>query len=177
MKMFFCATAMGLLSLTVGPSPVAAQVQVVEGYTFVRSVAGTSVCLGRWIPPKDAGLPGTCEGQLIDPAHLAAISTRLGADRLEQILVFLAAIDQKMAVNNEQVRQLTEAAARNQAAIDEQVRYLSQLLSQAITERFDALPGEILDNAQFKEELAKLRKNILEEVDKLYSRRPAPPKQ
>lgn len=174
MKTFLCAGAIGLLYLTVSVLPVQSQTQMLEGYTFVGTSRGTAICLGRWVPSRDVALPGTCEGQLLDTSLLTALSARMSADRLEQILIFLAAIDQKMADNNDQVRQLTEATVKTQESIDEQVLRINEFLSDTIARRFDALPREMLDNDLFREELAKLRKDILKEVEKQYSKRPTP---
>jgi hypothetical protein len=45
------------------------------------------------------------------------------------------------------------------------------MLREMITRRFDALPGEILANDQFKEEITKLKEDILKEVEKRYPAR------
>jgi hypothetical protein len=189
MKKCFFAVAAGLIFMAVSASPVRAQAQVVEGYTFVRNVSGTSVCLGRWIPPRSVGLPGRCEGELVDISHLNAVSARMTADKLDQILTFLVAIDDKMATNNDQVSQLIGAATATQASIGEQVRLISEfeqsrieeqqretaaILRETIDERFGELPKAMLESDVFKDELEKLRKDILEEVEKSYVKRVQP---
>lgn len=174
MKTLICVATIWLVFFIVGASAVQSQTQMVEGYTFIRGERGLQVCLGRWVPPRDVAFPGVCDGQVVDVSQLTAISARLSADRLDQMLLALAAIDQKLAANNDQVKQLIEATVNTQTSIDQQVRQFSDLLRETITKRFDALPEEILANDLFKEELTKLKEDILKEVEKQYSRRPAP---
>lgn len=176
MKKLICVTAIWLVFFIAGTSPVQSQTQVVEGYTFMSGDRGPQVCLGRWVPPRDVALPGVCDGQVVDVAQLTAISARLSADRLDQLLLALAAIDQKLAVNNDQVKQLIEATVNTQTSIDQQVKQVSELLSETITKRFDALPEEILANNLFREEITKLKEDILREVEKHYSKQPTPSK-
>jgi hypothetical protein len=174
MKTLICITTIWLVFFVAGVSSVQSQTEMVEGYTFIRGATGPQVCLGRWVPSKDVALPGVCEGQIVDVAQLTAISARLSADRLNQILFALASIDQKLAVNNDQIKRLIEATVNTQTSIDQQVGQVSELLHDAITKRFDALPEEILANDLFKEELTKLKEDILKEVEKHYSKQPKP---
>ena len=174
MKALLCIIIMGVVFFIAGVPPVRSQTQALDGYTLIRGASGTLVCLGRWVPSRDVALPGFCEGQVVDVTQLTAISSRLTADRLEQILLALGSLDQKLAVNNDQVRQLIEATIKTQTSIDEQVRQVSDLLREAITTRFDTLPKEILANDSFRKELEKLKEDILKEVEKNYSRRPTP---
>ncbi len=174
MKTLICITAIVSVFFIVGASSVQSQTQVVEGYTFIRGAMGTQVCLGRWIPPRDVALPGVCEGQIIDVTQLTAVSARLTADRLDRILLALASLDQKLAINNDQVKQLIEANVKTQTSIDQQVRQVSDLLRETIARRFEALPEEILANDLFKKELEKLKEDILKEVEKHYSKQPTP---
>jgi len=172
MKTLICVVTIVSVFFIVGLSSVQCQTQSVEGYTLIRGPSGTLVCLGRWVPSRDVALPGTCEGQVVDISQLTAISSRLTADRLEQILYSLASLDQKMAINNDQMRQLIDATLKTQTSIDQQVGQVSDLLSEAITARFNALPKEILANDAFKKELEKLKEDILKEVEKHYSKQP-----
>ena len=174
MKTLICITTIWLVFFIVGASSVQSQTQVVEGYTFIRGGTGPQVCLGRWVPPKDVALPGVCEGQVVGVDQLTAISTRLSADRLDQLLLALTSIDQKLAVNNDQLKRLIEATVNTQTSIDQQVRQVSEFLRETITKRFDALPEEILANDLFKEELTKLKEDILKEVENHYSTRSTP---
>ena len=118
--------------------------------------------------------PVFCEGQLVDINQLTAVSARLTADRLDQMLLALASLDQKLAINNDQIKQLIESTVKTQTSIDQQVSQVSDLLSEAITERFDATPEKILANDSFKKELEKLKEDILKEVEKHYTKRPVP---
>jgi hypothetical protein len=175
MKTLICVTAIWVVFFIAGASLAQSETQVLEGYTFMRSPTGPQVCLGRWVPPRDVAFPGVCEGQMVDVSQLTAVSARLSADRLDQILRALGSIDEKLAVNNDRVEQLIEATAANtQTSIDQQVRQVSELLTEVITKRFDALPEEILTTDLFKEELTKLREDILREVAKRYSTSPTP---
>jgi len=189
MKKYYLAIAVGFIFMFLCASLARAQAQVVEGYTFVRTVSGTAVCLGTWIPPRSAGLPGRCEGELVDVSQLNAVSAKAAADKLDQIFTFLVAIDEKIAINNDQLNQLVIAATATQASIEEQVRQISDLqsarieeqqretnevLREMINERFEELPKAMLESDAFREEMEKLRKDILEEVQKHYVKRAEP---
>jgi hypothetical protein len=169
MKTLICIAAIVLLLFVVGTSSVQSQVQVVDGYTFIRGVSGTLVCLGKWVPSRDVAIPGYCDGETLDINQLTAISSRMTADRLDQILNAIYSLDQKLATNNDQIKQLIETNVKTQASIDDQVRQVSNLLSEKITERFNALPEAILANDLFKKEIEKLKVDILKEVEKHYS--------
>ena len=170
MKTSVCLAAVCLVLLS-GLST--ARAQEGEGYTFLSGNFGPQICLGKWVPSKDVALPGTCEGQLMGLPQLTAISTRQAVDRLDQLLTALGSIDQKLAVSNDQMDQLIEATVNTQSLMDEQIRQVNDFLSEAISRRFDELPAEILKNDKFREELSKLKQDILKEVDKYYSKRPA----
>jgi hypothetical protein len=167
------AAAIWTMFLIAAALPVRSEAQTAEGYTFITGAGGAQVCLGRWVPSRDVALPGFCEGQLVDLAQFTAISSRLSADRLDQMLFALGSIDQRLALNNEQVSLLIEATVNTRTAIDEQGRLAGELLQETIARRFDSLPDEILANDAFREELAKLKKDILKEVERLYQKRPA----
>ncbi len=174
MKILIGVTTIWFVFFIVGLSSVQCQTQEIEGYTIVRTVTGPQVCLGRWVPPRDVGLSGVCEGQLVAVAQLSAISARQSTEKLDQLLLSLASIDQKLAVNNDQMNRLIEATVGTQTSIDQQVRQVSELLRETITKRFDALPKEILANDVFREELNKLKEDILKEVEKRYPIKPKP---
>jgi hypothetical protein len=157
-----------------GASSAQSQTQMLDGYTLIRGASGTHVCLGRWVPPKDVALPGTCDGQIVDIAQLSAVSSRLTADRLEQILFAIAALDQKLAINNDQLKQLIETNIKTQTSIDQQVSQVSDLLREAINTRFETLPEEIMTKDSFRKEIEKLREDILKEVENHYTKKPAP---
>ena len=168
MRKIFSIAAICLAFSGIGVAPVWSQTQVVEGYTLLRGSGGTQVCLGRWIPPRDVALPGVCEGPIVDIPQLTAISSRMSAERLDQVVAVLSSIDQRLAVNNDQIRQLIDASANTQNSIDQQISQVNGMLRESISKRFDALPGEILANDLFKEEIIKLKEDILREVEKRY---------
>jgi len=174
MKTLLCVAVSWLVFLVIGVSGV--QSQGTENYTFLRGPSGAQVCLGRWIPSKDPALPGICDGQLVDVAQFTAISASLTASRLDQMLTSLASIDQKLEINNAQIRQLIETVTNTQASIDQQATQIGELLHERIADIFQALPEEILASDLFKQEIAKLREDILKEVEKVYSARQKPSK-
>ena len=167
--------AIWMVLFIVGALPVRSRAQTAEEYTFLSGRSGPQVCMGRWVPSRDIALPGVCQGSLVDVAQFTAISARQSADRLDQLLSTLTSIDQKLAVNNDQVNRLIDATVNTQISIDQQARLSGELLREAITMRFDALPEEILANDAFREELAKLKEDILKEVERSYSTGPKTP--
>ena len=172
MKTFICITALWLAFFIAGTS---SQSQAGEGYTFITGERGPQICVGSWIPPRDVGLSGFCDGQVFSLSQLSAISAKQTVDRLDQLLGVLTSIDQRLAVSYDQINLLLQATVNTQASIDQQVRQGNNLLSATITRRFDALPKEILDDDLFRKELTKLKEGILEEVEKQYLKRPSPP--
>jgi hypothetical protein len=172
MKTLICIMALWLVFFIAGTS--AAQGQGGEGYTFITGERGPQICVGRWVPPTDVALPGVCDGQVFGLSQLSAISAKQSADRLDQVLTVLGSIDQRLAANNDLVLQLIATTNNTQSSIDQQVRQGGEFLRDTIARRFEALPKEILENDLFREKLAKLKEDILEEVEKLYSKRPAP---
>jgi len=157
-------------------SLVPCQAQEIEGSTIVGTVVGPQVCLGRWVPPRDVGLSGYCEGKIVSLSQLTATSAVQSAEKLDQMLGFLASIDQKLALSNDQFDRLIETTVKTQNSIDLQVGQVSALLRETINKRFEALPDEILANEAFKEEITRLKEDILEEVEKHYSKPPTPAK-
>jgi len=174
MKILIGVTTIWFVFFIVGLSSVRCQTQELEGYTIVRTVTGPQVCLGRWVPPREVNLSGVCEGQMMGLSQLTAVSARQSAEKLDQLLLSLTSIDQRLAVSNDQVNRLIEATVNTQTSIDRQVRQVSELLRETITKRFDALPDEMLANDAFKKEITKLKEDILKEVEKHYPTRPTP---
>jgi hypothetical protein len=170
MKTIICMVA-GFFFLLVIGLPVA---RSQEGYTFFMSSGGPRICLGQWIPPRGAGYAGSCEGTVMDLPQLTALSSKQTVDRLDQLLVTLNSIDQKMTTSIDQTNQLIKETRDTKKSLDTQVQQTNQLLHQTISQRFDALPREILANPEFKEELLRLKEDVLKEVDKYYQPRPAP---
>jgi hypothetical protein len=174
-KTLICIALWFVVFITVA-STVRSQTQEIEGYTFIRGQTTSSiVCLGRWVPPTDVGKPGVCEGRLVDVAELTAVSTKMTTDKLDQLLIFLSSIDQKLADNNDRLDTLIEATVNTQASIDQQVEQVGELLRDAIASRFDTLPRRILANDVFRKALEKLKADILTEVMKAYPAQQTPP--
>ncbi len=173
MKKLIGIAALCLAFCIIGASP--AQSQSGEGYSFITSERGPQICIGNWIPPRDVGLPGVCDGQVFALPQFSAISAKQTVDRLDQLITVLSSIDQRLAANNDQLAALIQATVNTQTSIDQQVRRGGEFLRDAITQRFSDLPKEVLANDSFKEELAKLKEDILAEVEKQYSKKPMPP--
>lgn len=172
MKKHVVHAAIGLaLFLLVLPLQSSAEDEA--GYTFLTGTSGSMVCLGRWVPSNDRALPGNCDGQLMDVGQFSAASARLSADRLDQVINLLVSIDQRMSANNNGLQSLIATSANLQRLIDRQASQSG--LSEAIARRFDLLPGEILSNEQFKQEIVRLKEDILKEVEKRYPTKPSTP--
>jgi hypothetical protein len=153
----------------------ATQAESEDDYTFISTPGGPRICLGTWIPPRTVGLAGECQGEIMTSSQLSAVSTKQSVDRLDQLILTLGAIDQKMATNNEQIGRLIDATVNTQASIDRQVSQTGDFLRGAIARRFEELPKELLSNETFKEELSKLKEDILAEVEKKFPARQSPP--
>jgi hypothetical protein len=164
------SAAIGLMLFLAG-LPLQSYAQENAGYTFLPGASGRMVCQGRWVPSTDSALPGNCEGQLMDLGQFSAVSAKLSADRLDQAINVLVSIDQKLSVNNNELQGLVAATASLQKSIDSQLTQGS--LSEVIAKRFDSLPEEVLSNALFKQEIAKLKEDILKEVERRYSTKPS----
>ena len=172
MKTLLCIIAICSLVFIVSVSSVQSQPQLFEGYTVISGPSGAQVCMGKWVPSKDVALPGVCEGQLVDVAQFTAIFTKMSAERLDQVILLLGSIDQKLGLNNDQVSRLLETTAKTQAFIDQQVGQTDELLRETISKRFDALSEELLASEQFREELLRLKEDSLKEVESHYQTRP-----
>ena len=170
MRQDIFSTAIGLMMFLAG-LPLQSYAQENAGYTFLSGASGRMVCQGRWVPSTDSALPGNCEGQLMDLGQFSAVSAKLSADRLDQAINVLVSIDQKLSVNNNELQGLVAATASLQKSIDNQPTQGS--LSEVIAKRFDSLPEEVLSNALFKQEIAKLKEDILKEVERRYSTKPS----
>lgn len=169
MKRVMYVTAMWFTFIIVSASSVRSQIQEIEGYTVIRGGTGSIICLGRWVPSAEVGKPGICEGKMVDVSQLTAISTKQTADRLDQLLLVLDSIDQRLADNNLQIERLIEATVNTQVSIDHQVGQVGELLHDTISSRVDALARRVLANDTFKKELEKLKEDILTDVKKSYS--------
>lgn len=161
-------TAIWFMYIIVCASSVQAQTQEIGGYTVIRSGSGSIICLGRWVPSTEPGRPGVCEGQLVDGLQLTAISSRQTADKLDQLLLVLGFIDQKLADNNAQIERLIEATVNTQASISQQTGQVGELMHDTISTRVDALSRRVLASDTFRKELERLKQDILEDVKKYY---------
>ena len=171
MKMILClsVTALALL-LTRVPTALAQ-----ENYTVIQGAAGPQVCVGTWYPPREPGLPGSCDGTVMSFSQFSALTARQSSGKLDQLLTVLDDIDQKMASNVDQLNQLIEVSRSTQHSINDQVQQSKQMLNAAIAQKFAALPKEMVENAAFKAALAQLKEEILKEVDQYYLAKPASP--
>lgn len=176
MKRLILVTAICVMFIVVCASSVWSQTQEIGGYTVMRAGAGSIICLGRWVPSKEPGRPGVCEGQMVDGSQLTAIATKQTADKLDQLLLVLESIDQKLADNNVQIERLIEATVntqtsinQTQAAIGQQTAQVGELMHDTISTRVDALSRRVLANDTFKKELEKLKQDILTDIKKNYS--------
>jgi hypothetical protein len=144
-----------------------------QGYTFVRGIGGIEVCLGRWVPPADVGKLGYCEGDVVNVDQLTAMSSWQTVGRLDQMLLTLSVIDQKMAFGNDLLRQLVDVATTF-ASSDRRTSQASERLREKIAERFDELPEELLTVDVFREELSTLRENILQDMENYFPAQSSP---
>lgn len=171
MKQFIFGTVIWVAFMFVCASSVQSQTQEIGGYTVIRGGTSSIICVGRWVPSKEAGRPGVCEGQLADVSQLTAISTRQTAERLEQLLPVLESIDQKLADNTVQIERLIEATVNTQASIKQQGEQVGELMHDTISSRVDALSKRVLANDSFRQELEKLKQDILTDLKKYLSER------
>ncbi|HTZ17784.1 MAG TPA: hypothetical protein VMB78_05020 [Dissulfurispiraceae bacterium] len=179
MKKLFCVPVMLMLLFMAGLA-IQSQAQEPADYTFLRGPMGPQVCIGSYTPPNSDTVAGVCNGQVMDVVQFNAVSVRQSADRLDQAVQVLASIDDKLAQTNDKLSQtsdkmdrLIEITAAAQATTEKQGQDLDEL-SDAIEKRFETIPDELLANSSFKKELAKLKEDILKEVEKRYQPRQAP---
>lgn len=175
-KPFMYSIAVWVMIMFVYASSVQSQTQEIGGYTVMRAGSGSIVCLGRWVPSKEPGRPGLCDGQMVDGSQLTAIATKQTADKLDQLLIILESIDQKLADNNSQIERLIEATVNTQASINQtqtsisqQTAQVGELMNDTISTRVDALSKRVLANETFRKELEKLKQDILTDVKKYYT--------
>ncbi len=166
MKKLVCATAICLIFVLSGAAPVWSL--VIDEYTVINGPGGPQVCLGRWVRPTDISLPGSCQGQMIDIAQLSAVSSRQTVDKLDQVLNVLASIDARLALSNDQLAQLVKAAVPSRSS-NEQSRQERDLLLDAVSKRFEAIPKEITSADLLRKELPKLKQDILQEIEQALS--------
>lgn len=140
--------------------------------TFISYGSGPGVCLGRWVQSDNVSKSGYCEGQVMGLAQYSALSSRKTVDRLDQLLIALSAIDEKMAENNNQLGMLLQATENTSASIDNQVDQVGEILRETISLRFDTLLVQLINDDLFKEELVRLKEEILQDIDSVYFSQP-----
>ena len=150
--------------------PSGSLAQEPEGYSFFSGISGTQVCIGQYTSPSSDNVTGVCQGQMLGLDQFSAVAARQSADRLERIAAVLETIDEKLSANNRQLQLLTEVSA--DARMDA-LRKEIDILNNAISQRFEAIPEDVIANSRFREELDRLRADIMAEVEK---RLPAPVK-
>jgi hypothetical protein len=146
--------------------PAGSQAQEPEGYSFLSGISGPQVCIGQYRPPSSSNVTGFCDGQLLTVGQFSAVAARQSADRLDRIAAVLEAIDEKLAASNQQLQLLTEVSANAQAGA---ARSEIELLNNAIAERFESIPEEVIVNSAFREALDRLKADIMSEVEKRLS--------
>jgi hypothetical protein len=134
-----------------------------EGYSFLSGTNGPLVCIGQYRPPSSSNVTGFCDGQLLTVGQFSAVAARQSADRLDRIAAVLEAIDEKLSANNQQLQLLTEVSAD---ARTDAVRTEIELLNNAIAQRFESVPEEVMADSRFREELDRLKADIMIEVEK-----------
>jgi hypothetical protein len=104
-----------------------------EEYTYISSPKGPGICLGRWVQSDDAMKPGHCEGEVMALSQYSVLSSKKAVDRLDQLLIAISAIDEKMAENNNQLGILIQANEKTNASIDSQVAQVGEILRETIS--------------------------------------------
>ena len=100
--------------------------------------------------------------------------SRMTADKLDQILFALSALDQKSAINNDQIKQLIDINLKTQASLDEQVRQVSDLLHESINKRFSELSEKLLEDESFRKRSRNLKPTFCKRSKPLSGRTNAP---
>jgi hypothetical protein len=129
---------------------------------FVTSAGQSWACLGaEWHDEGTVpGKPGTrysCAGTVLDSATYTAISVGRSAVALAELK---AALD-GVALNVARSAESTDALRR---WIEDQLQRSSERLYETIAARFDAIPARALATQAARDELAKLREDVLAAV-------------
>lgn len=135
-------------------------IQQYDGNIILPSTFEDLICLGNWNAELER-----CEGSAVSSGALAAISAAKSADRLEQIRLLLDAMNNSLSANTQALRDI-------QRSFGPQTGPANGSLQEAILTRFDAIPAGILTDDSVREELERLRNDILQEVNR---RDPTPP--
>jgi len=115
-------------------------------------------------------MPGFCQGQAADLAQLTAVSSKESAVKLDQIMHVLVSIDERLALNNSQIARLVQASVSSQSSNEQGIR-ARDILLEAISKRFDTMSGQIKSDDSLRKGLARLKQDILREVEESYSTR------
>lgn len=180
MKRFISITAIWSVLLIFSTSSAQSLIREIGGYTVIRAGAESIICLGKWVPSTEPGRPGVCEGQMVDGSQLTAISTKQTTEKLDQVLIFLESMDQKLAENNAQMERLIEATvnvnasinhtqesiSQTMTSINQQTTQVGELMHDTISSRVDALSRRVLASDTFRKELEKLKQDILADLKK-----------
>ena len=155
-----------ILIVFIAAWPFVAGAQESEVYSFLSGISGPQVCIGQYTPPSTDNVNGVCQGQLLGLEQFSAVAARQSADRLDRIAAVLEAIDEKLSANNQQLQLLTEVSSDTQTAA---VRNEIALLNEAIAQRFESIPEEVIANSMFRGELDRLKADIMAEVERRLS--------
>ena len=156
MKIFFPIAIFVCAFLSQTPPPANAQsdpIQNYEGMVILPSTYGDLLCLGVWNSDLKR-----CDGPAVSSGALAAISAAKSVDKLEQIRLLLDKMNNGLSAN-------TQALLSIQKSVDLQSRPVKESIKQAIAARFNAIPSGILTDDSVRNEIERLKKDILLEVD------------
>ena len=137
------------------------QIQNYEGMVILPSTYGDLLCLGNWNSDLKR-----CDGPAVSSGALAAISAAKSVDKLEQIRLLLDKMNNGLSAN-------TQALLNIQKSVDLQKRPAKESIKQAITTRFDAIPSGILTDDSVRNEIERLKQDILLEVDQSSLKSPS----
>ena len=135
-----------------------------EGVDVVQGLYGSSICLGKMRGPQ-------CSGPMVPSDAAAAIYARGINANLEQIR--LALLELKTGTND-RLGQLADATNKTHRLMEQQFQQSNELLHETIVKLFDALPAKLLTDPLVKQEVQKLREDILKEVDRRIPKPPTP---
>jgi|SRR5579863_1304388 len=158
MKTFFSRAILVFSVLGLNAPPAGAQsgqIQSFDGMMILPSTYGDLICLENW--NNDLG---RCDGPAVSSGALAAISAEKSADKLEEIRLLLDSINRGISANTQALLDIQKSGDLQEGPDKESVK-------QAIGSRFDAIPPAILTDDSVKKEIAKLKKDILLELDKI----------
>ncbi len=129
---------------------------------FVTSGGRTWACLGAAWRDEGSVSGGTgtrysCAGSILDSDTYTTVSVGRTAVALGDLKAALDGVAASVARNGDGV-----AALR--LWLEAQVQQSNQLLYEAISARFDAVPARVLANKAFKDAIAKLREDVLASV-------------